>query len=224
MRFHDRREAGQELAARLMERASGGDLPDPFLLALPRGGVPVAAQVARALGVPLDVLVVRKIGLPGRPETGIGAIVGDDPPLFDRRALDMLGLDEDRLLPDVARERTELHRRALLYRGDRPPPRVEGRTVILVDDGLATGATARAALRHLRRLRTARLVLAVPVSAPETAAEMESEADDVVCLHRPPDFRAVGHWYEDFEQVSDDEVIEVLREHDASPRTSPRKG
>ncbi|WP_326751348.1 phosphoribosyltransferase [Streptomyces hirsutus] len=216
MRFHDRREAGQELAVRLVERASDGDLPNLVVLALPRGGVPVAAQVARALGAPLDVLVVRKIGLPGRPETGIGAIVGDDPPLFDRRALDMFGLDEDRLLPDVARERTELHRRALLYRGDQSPPEVEDRTVILVDDGLATGATARAALRHLRRLHTARLILAVPVCAPETAADMRSEADDVVCLHQPSDFRAVGHWYDDFEQVSDDEVIEALHEHDAS--------
>lgn len=212
MRFRNRREAGQELGLRLMEWASEGELPNPLVLALPRGGVPVAAEIARALGAPLDVLVARKIGLPGRPETGIGALVGEDPPLFDRRALEMLGLSEDRLVEDVAREREELKRRALLYRGGRPAPDVQGRTVVLVDDGLATGATARAALRHLRRLAPARLILAVPVCAAETATEMRSEADDVVCLQRPWDFRAVGLWYDDFEQVSDDEVVRLLDE------------
>ncbi|MFC8102357.1 phosphoribosyltransferase [Streptomyces sp. NPDC057363] len=220
MRFHDRREAGQQLAVRLMEWASDGDLPNSVVIALPRGGVPVAAEVARALGAPLDVLVARKIGLPGRPETGIGAIVGDDPPLFDQRALEMLGLREDRLGPDVARERAELSRRALLYRGDQSAPRVKDRAVVLVDDGLATGVTARAALRHLRRLQPARLVLAVPVCASETADEMRAEADDVVCLHQPTDFRAVGLWYDDFEQVSDDEVIEDLHAHSASMHDS----
>ncbi|MFE1016642.1 phosphoribosyltransferase [Streptomyces sp. NPDC058794] len=197
-----------------------GDLPNSVVIALPRGGVPVAAEVARALGAPLDVLVARKIGLPGRPETGIGAIVGDDPPLFDQRALEMLGLREDRFGPDVARERAELSRRALLYRGDQSAPRVKDRAVVLVDDGLATGVTARAALRHLRRLQPARLVLAVPVCASETADEMRAEADDVVCLHQPTDFRAVGLWYDDFEQVSDDEVIEDLHAHSASMHDS----
>jgi predicted phosphoribosyltransferase len=216
MRFRDRVEAGQELALRLMEWASDGDLPDAVVIALPRGGVPVAAQVARGLGTRLDVLVVRKIGMPGRPEAGIGAIVGDDPPLFDSRVLRMLGLTEDRLAPDVERERAELRRRALLYRGDPSTPDVEKRTVILVDDGLATGASARAALRHLRRRRPARLILAVPVGAPESCAEMRAEADDVVCLHQPRDFQAVGLWYEDFAQVSDDEVTGILREHRAS--------
>jgi predicted phosphoribosyltransferase len=216
MRFQDRRQAGQQLAARLMEWSADGDLVDPLVLALPRGGVPVAAEVAGALGAPLDILVARKIGVPGHPETGIGAIVGDDPPVFDRRALQMLGLSEDKLGPDVARERTELHRRERQYRGDRSAPPIEGKAVIVVDDGLATGATARAALRHLRRRGPARLILAVPVGAPDSAAEMRSEADDVICLHQPRDFHAVGLWYADFDQVGDEEVVRTLHEHGAA--------
>ncbi|MGK9465176.1 phosphoribosyltransferase (plasmid) [Streptomyces sp. G6] len=220
MRFHDRREAGQELAVRLMERAADGDLVNPVVLALPRGGVPVAVPVAQALSAPLDVLVARKIGLPGQPETGIGAIVGDDPPLFDGQALEMLGLREDRLGPEVARERIELHRRALLYRGERNAPDVGGQAAIIIDDGLATGVTARAALRHLRHQDPARLILAVPVCAPQTADTMRSEADDIVCLHQPSDFRAVGQWYDNFDQVSDDEVVNTLQERSAStPRS-----
>jgi predicted phosphoribosyltransferase len=210
MRFHNRREAGQELGLRMMQWASDGELFEPVVLALPRGGVPVAAEITRALGAPLDVLVVRKIGLPGRPEVGIGAVVGDDPPLFDQPSLRALGLSEDRLAPDVAREREELKRRSRLYRGDRPPPDVWHRTVLLVDDGLATGVTARAALRHLRRREPSRLILAVPVGAPEAASAMRREADDVICLQQPPDFQAVGLWYEDFAQVGDEEVVAIL--------------
>ncbi|GHB47545.1 phosphoribosyltransferase [Streptomyces viridiviolaceus] len=216
MRFHDRREAGQELALRLMEWAADGEFTHPIVLALPRGGVPVAAPVAQALSAPLDVLVARKIGLPGNPETGIGAIVGDDPPLFDRRAVEMLGLSEDRLGPQVAHERTELHRRELLYRGDRPAPDLSDRTVIVVDDGLATGVTARAALRHLRGRNPGRLILAVPVGAPESVSSMRPEADDVLCLYQPSAFWAVGEWYENFDQTSDDEVIDTLRRHSAT--------
>ncbi|MYQ45089.1 phosphoribosyltransferase [Streptomyces sp. SID4985] len=210
MRFPDRRRAGQELGVRLTERATDGDLVDPVVLALPRGGVPVAAEVARALGAPLDILVARKIGVPGHPETGIGAIVGDGPPLFDRRALAMLGLSEEDLAPDVTRERTELHRREHLYRGDRPAPGLSGRTVILVDDGLATGATARAALHHLRTHSPAHLILAVPVGAPSAVTDLRQTADDVICLHQPPAFQAVGQWYDDFDQVSDEEVLRAL--------------
>ncbi|MEZ7005260.1 phosphoribosyltransferase [Streptomyces sp. AD55] len=210
MRFPHRRAAGRDLARRLVETAPGGALPRPVVLALPRGGVPVAAEVARALDAPLDVLVVRKIGVPGRPEAGIGAIAGDDPPLFDRRTLGRLGLDEADLAADVARERAELGRRALRYRGGRPAPDVRDRTVVLVDDGLATGVTARAALRHLRRREPARLILAVPVGAPEAVAALRREADDVLCLSQPPDFGAVGLWYDDFAQVTDEEVIALL--------------
>ncbi|WP_137991728.1 phosphoribosyltransferase [Streptomyces vilmorinianum] len=211
MRFYDHRQAGEELAARLVEWAADGDLTNALVLALPRGGVPVAAEVARALRVPLDVIVARKIGAPGSPEVGIGAIAGEDPPVYDTQALHMLGLTEDDLAADVARERAELHRREDLYRRGRPAPDVEGRTVILIDDGLATGVTARAALRRLRTGRPARLVLAVPVCAPEAAETIKEDADDVVCLHRPSSFRSVGEWYEEFAQVSDDEVISTLR-------------
>ncbi|WP_327686543.1 phosphoribosyltransferase [Streptomyces sp. NBC_00467] len=217
MHFHDRQHAGQEIALRLLEWAADGDLNDALVLALPRGGVPVAAQVAQALKAPLDVLVARKIGVPGQPETGIGAIAADDPPLFDERALEMLGLSEDRLGADVARERNELHRREDLYRNGRPAPRVAGRTVILVDDGLATGVTARAALHHLRQQDPSRLILAVPVGASDTADLMRTEADDIVCLIQPPDFHSVGQWYDDFDQVSDDDVIAILHDLRSSP-------
>ncbi|MFH8349181.1 phosphoribosyltransferase [Streptomyces sp. NPDC018045] len=184
---------------------------DPLVLALPRGGVPVAAEVAQEFRAPLDVLVVRKIGVPGSPETGIGAIVDEEQPVFDHRALRFLGLAEDRLAPSVARERAELHRREDLYRAGRPEPRVTGRTVLLVDDGLATGLTALAALRHLRRRRPAHLALAAPVGSRTAVAELSEEADRVFVLRRPDHFRAVGEWYDDFDQVGDDEVIAVLR-------------
>ncbi|WP_405802999.1 phosphoribosyltransferase [Streptomyces sp. NBC_01187] len=210
MRFRDRRQAGQDLAARLEEWAARTDVVDPLVLALPRGGVPVAVPVAQVLHAPLDVLVVRKIGVPGRPEAGIGAIAGEDPPLFDQQALEVLGLSEDRLAADVSRERAELRRREERYRRGRPAPAVKDRSVILVDDGLATGATARAALRHLRRQEPARLVLAAPVAAADTVARLRAEADDLLCLHQPAGFRAVGEWYENFEQVEDDEVIATL--------------
>lgn len=216
MRFHDRREAGQELAARLVARAADGDITEPLVLALPRGGVPVAAEVARALSAPLDVLVARKIGVPGQPEVGIGAIAGEDAPVYDREALKMLGLTEDELSSAVARERAELWRREGLYRRG-PAPTVEGRTVILVDDGLATGVTARAALRHLRSKGPALLILAVPVCSRQAAHLAQQEADELVCLHQPEFFQAVGQWYEEFPQVSDDEVIATLRGPSAAP-------
>jgi predicted phosphoribosyltransferase len=214
MRFHDRRQAGQELARLLSEWAKGHDLTDPLVLALPRGGVPVAAEIARALNAPLDLLVVRKIGLPGRPEVGIGAIAGDDPPLFDQAALAFLGLTKGQFASEIARQRTEIHRLELLYRERRPAPRIKGRTVILVDDGLATGVTARAALTQLRRQGPARLVLAVPVCS-DSGSDLRQKADDVICAHQPPLFQSVGEWYDDFEQLSDREVIETLRAVDA---------
>ncbi|MFF4257755.1 phosphoribosyltransferase [Streptomyces sp. NPDC001663] len=210
MQFHDRRQAGRELAGRLRIQQEKGALPDPVVLALPRGGVTVAQEVARALNAPLDVLVVRKIGAPFQRELGVGAIVGDDEPLYDERALQQLGLTEKTLAPVVERERKELHRRERLYRQGRPAPDLTGRTAIVVDDGLATGSTARAALRYVRRLEPGRLVLAVPVASPEAADLMRAEADEVVCLQRPVTFMAVGLCYERFEQLTDEDVLKAL--------------
>ncbi|MEW2251342.1 MULTISPECIES: phosphoribosyltransferase [unclassified Streptomyces] len=212
MEFRDRTQAGRELAEQLRVRQDKGALPHPLVLALPRGGVPVAREVARALDAPLDVLVARKIGAPFQEELGVGALAGDDPPLFDEWALRRMGLSHDDLAATVERERAELRRRERLYRRGRPALDLAGHTVILVDDGLATGATARAAVRWARRQRPERVVLAVPVAAPESADLLSREADEVVCLHRPADFRAVGLWYEDFEQLSDDDVLDALRE------------
>lgn len=210
MSFRDRAHAGRELALRLVEWADSGDRSDLLVLALPPGGVPVAAEVARALRAPLDVLVAREISTPVPPRTAIGAIVADDPPVFDRRSLAMLDLSEDRLGAVVARERNELHRCQYVYRGGHPAPSVAGRRVVLVDDGLATGLTATAALRHLRCRDPARLVLAVPVGSPRTTAAVRPECDDLVCLEEPASLHGVGEWYEDFGEVSDAVLADTL--------------
>ncbi|MFF8290052.1 phosphoribosyltransferase [Streptomyces sp. NPDC016309] len=210
MRFQDRRQAGRELAALLVERQRRGRLDDPVVLALPRGGVPVADEVAGALGAPLDVLVVRKIGAPYNPEVGIGALVGDQPPVFDERALSVLGLTPERLGVQVRAERDELHRRERLYRAGRPAPELGGRAVVVVDDGLATGVTARAALRAVRAAAPGRLLLAVPVCSHQAVMALEGEADEIVYAYLPPHFDAVGQWYDDFAQLTDDEVVRTL--------------
>ncbi|MFF1476375.1 phosphoribosyltransferase [Streptomyces sp. NPDC058301] len=216
MPFRNRQDAGRQLAARLAALRETQRWPDPVVLALPRGGIPVAAEVARALDAPLDVLVARKIGVPGQPEVGIGAIAGDDPPLFDGRALQVLGITTEDLAPDVARERAELHRREDLYRRGRAAPSVRDRTVILVDDGLATGVTARSALRRIRAERPAAVILAVPVGATQAVEELGGDADQVVCLRPDRYLHAIGAWYDDFHQVPDQEVIDIL-EHQAAP-------
>lgn len=215
--FADRRDAGRQLAERL-ERYRG---QDTVVLALPRGGVPVAAEVAASLGARLDVIVARKLGAPGRPELGVGAIAEGGEPLVDERTLSMLELRRADLDDTVAAERAELDRRVRHYRGDRELPEVHERTVILVDDGLATGVTARAALQALRERKPAHLVLAVPVGAPETVHRVREEADDVVVVATPERFFAVGQWYADFTQTSDDDVLALLARAQGSPPEKP---
>jgi putative phosphoribosyl transferase len=204
--FADRAEAGDLLGRKL----AGLGLDDPVVLGLPRGGVVVAAHAAAVLGVRADVFVARKIGLPRQPEYGVGAIAEGGEPVFELRALRLLGLQPDDLAPVVAAERVELARRVRLYRGNRAVPRVEGRTVVLVDDGIATGVTARAALAALHAQAPARLVLAAPVAAPGSLLDLEGAADELAVLTAPIGFAAVGRWYASFPQVSDDEVIDLL--------------
>jgi predicted phosphoribosyltransferase len=184
--------------------------PDVIVLALPRGGVPVAYEVARALRAPLDVFIVRKLGLPGQEELAMGAVASGGVRVLNEPLVRVLGIT-DRVIDGVAsRERQELARREQLYRGDRPPLDVRGRIVILVDDGLATGATMHAAVAALRRQQPARIVVAVPVAAPETCERLRLVADDVLCLTTPAEFQSVGIWYDDFAQTSDDEVRSLL--------------
>jgi putative phosphoribosyl transferase len=206
MRYRDRREAGRVLGERLAPLA---DQQDILVLGLPRGGVPVAWEVARRLGAPVDVFVVRKLGFPGHEELAMGAIASGGVRVLNPEAI-AYGVTRDDIERVTEKERRELERRERLFRGDRPPVRVAGRTVILVDDGLATGSTMRAAVRALRQQQAARIIVAVPIAAPSTCAEMEKEADEVVCAATPEPFRAVGLWYEDFTQTTDEEVRELL--------------
>jgi predicted phosphoribosyltransferase len=205
--FRDRREAGRLLAAKLTAYANR---PDVIVLALPRGGVPVADEVARALGAPLDVFVVRKLGVPGSEELAMGAVATGGVRVLNDQLVNRLGIP-DHLIDAVAvREGQELARRERLYRGGRPLLDVRDRTVILVDDGLATGATMHAAIAALRQLHPARIVVAVPTASPETCEEMKAEVDDVICAITPEPFQAVGRWYQDFAQTTDEEVQDLL--------------
>lgn len=204
--FTDRAEAGRVLA----ERVASLGLADPVVLALPRGGVPVAHEVAGRLDVPFDVFVTRKIGCPGQPELGVGAIAEGGEPVFDADLLRRLGLTERDLDVTVRRERAELARRVAVYRGDRALPPLKGRAVVVIDDGLATGGTARAALAAVRSEGASRVVLAVPVGAAQTVDELTGDADDVVVLAAPSAFRAVGQWYHHFDQLTDADVLVLL--------------
>lgn len=210
MRFADRADAGRRLGRRL----AGLDLPDPVVLALPRGGVPVAAEVARALQAPLDLIIVRKLGLPGHEELAAGALAEGDPPVqvINAAVLRAAGLEEAALAPVVARETAELARRREAYLGDRPRVALAGRNVIVVDDGIATGATMRAALRAVRHAGPSQVVLAVPVAAGDALARLAAEADGIVCLAVPEPFVAVGMHYADFGQTSDAAVAAALAE------------
>jgi len=209
MLLYDRRDAGRRLADKLEEYA--GD-PDVYVLALPRGGVPVAFEVARALRAPLDVFLVRKIGVPGQEELAMGAISTGGVRVLNEEIVQALGIPDDVLQTVTAREEAELRRRERLYRDDRPPPDIRGRKVILVDDGLATGSSMRAAVAALRQQQPARIIVAVPVAAPSTCEELRSEVDDTVCLYTPEPFQAVGLWYDDFSQTTDEEIRDLLEQ------------
>jgi predicted phosphoribosyltransferase len=205
--FRDRAEAGRVLAVKLVEYAG---LEDVIVLALPRGGVPVAFEVARALGAPLDVFLVRKLGAPGHEELAMGAIASGDVVVMNDEVVKALKVGADDILDAIAEERRELARREDAYRDGLPPVDVRGKIVILIDDGLATGSTMRAAVTALRRQGPARIVVAVPIGAASTCAEFRTIADDCICAVTPEPFRAVGLWYEDFSQTDDEEVTELL--------------
>jgi predicted phosphoribosyltransferase len=207
-RFRDRAEAGHELGERLAEGYAGR--PEVLALALPRGGVVVGREVADRLDAPLDVLVVRKLGFPGQSELAMGAIASRGVRVLNEALLEQTGVSEAHVEDVVARERVELERREVVYRGDRPAPDVAGKTVLVVDDGLATGSTMLAAVQALRSLRAGRIVVAVPTAPRQTCEALEDVADEVVCLRQPEPFYAVGLSYEDFAEVSDDEVRALL--------------
>jgi len=205
--FRDRRDAGRQLAQKL----AGYESKDPIVLALPRGGVVVGFEIARELEAPLDVMVVRKLGAPAQPELGIGAIAPGGITLLDERTVEALELTPEEIEAVARAERAELERRLLEYRKDASPPTVGGRTVILVDDGLATGVSALAAVHATRAGNPAHVVLAIPVCARETANWIRNEVDELVCISFPERFLAVGLWYGEFEQTSDEEVVDLLR-------------
>lgn len=206
-RFADRADAGRRLGQALVDRWPGQPV---VVLGLPRGGVPVAAEVAAALGAPLDVLVVRKLGVPWQPELAMGAVAGGGVRFVDSAVVRQLAVPADQVEAVTRRELVELERRERAYRDDRPPAPVAGRVVVLVDDGLATGATVRAAVKAVRAAGPARVVVAVPVGAPKGCRALREVADEVVCLEEPDRFVAVGAWYDDFGQTGDDEVRRLL--------------
>jgi putative phosphoribosyl transferase len=214
MRFRNRSDAGRQLAAQLSAFAHRNDV---IVLALPRGGVPVASEVAGELDAPLDVFLVRKLGVPGHSELAMGAIASGGVRVLSDVLIDQLGVPRPEVERVSVRERLELERRDRLYRGDRELPDLHGRTVILVDDGLATGATMEAATVAVRQSNPARVVVAAPAGAVEACRRLKEIADDVVCASMPEPFQAVGLWYEQFDQISDEEVIALLRQGRTNP-------
>lgn len=208
-KFLDRREAGQLLARKLHQYANRHGV---LVLALPRGGVPVAAEVAASLKVPMDIFVVRKLGLPGQPELAMGAIATGGIRVLNEAVVDALGVPSEIIDAVSTEEEYELERRELAYRGDRPPLNVEGKTVIVVDDGVATGSTVLAAVAALRKLNAARVVVATPTIAMSTYYQIGDSADEVIAVMTPEEFYGVGQWYEDFSQTTDAEVGQLVRE------------
>lgn len=216
MYFRDRRDAGRQLA-KLLKQYAGR--PDVLVLALPRGGVPVGFEVARALDAPLDVLLVRKLGVPGHQELAMGAVASGGVRVLNRSVVEHLNVQPRAIERVTTRELRELERRERAYRDDRPPPEIRDRTLILVDDGLATGSTMRAAVSALRQRQPRRIVVAVPTASPQTCAELRSVADEVVCAITPDPFYAVGIWYQDFSETSDEEVRRLLTHEVSSPES-----
>jgi putative phosphoribosyl transferase len=216
MPFQDRIDAGRQLAKML----AGYRHQNPVILARPRGGVPVAAEIAKALDAPLDLVLVRKIGVPFQPELAMGAVVDGSKPVVVRNdsVIRMAEIEETDFAAACDRELAEIERRRKLYLGDRPHPELKGQTVIVVDDGIATGATTRAALRAIRMREPRKLVLAVPVAPTQSMRELHSEANEVVCLEDYEDFGAIGLFYEDFRQITDGEVIDLLAQHPIKSR------
>lgn len=207
--FRDRRDAGRKLAQKLVAYAGRSDV---IVLALPRGGVPVAYEVALALHAPLDIFIVRKLGLPGHEELAIGAIASGSARVLNKDIIQYLNISEEAIDAIAQRELQELERRERAYRGNRPPLNVENHTIILIDDGLATGASMRAAVAGLRAQNPAHIVVAVPTAAPETCEALEPEVDQMICATTPEPFYGVSRWYEDFSQTTDEEVKTLLAE------------
>lgn len=207
--FHDRADAGKQLAVQLAKLS----LPEPVILALPRGGVPVGAEVAQALQAPLDVILVRKVGAPDNEELAVAAIVDGEPPdiVLNREIVEVYGLHNDDLAALIKRERPELERRRLVYRSKRRAVSVSGKTVIVVDDGAATGTTMKVAIRALRKRSPRKIVVALPVAPPDVVIDLANEADQIVCVSQPAHFAALGYHYRQFQQVTDEEVVEILQ-------------
>ena len=212
-RFANRQEAGKMLAKAL----SGYSSNNLLILALPRGGVPVAYEVAMTLLAPMDLWLVRKLGVPGHEELAFGALAVGDICVLNEEIVNQLNISQVVVDTVIARERQELERRNSLYRKGNPPPFVERKTVIIIDDGLATGATMRAAVSSLRQARAGRIIVAVPVGAAPTCRKIEKEADELICLHTPEPFYGVGRWYVDFSQTTDEEVLAILKNTAVSP-------
>lgn len=210
--FRNRSEAGKQLAQKLAAYAD----KDVIILALPRGGVPVAFELAKTLDLPLELLLVRKLGLPGHEELALGAVASGGVRVLNDDIVESLSISQGMIEAVTAREKAELERREKLYRRDKPFPRLEGKTVIVVDDGIATGATMRVAVKALRQQNVAKIIVAVPTSALDTYKQLRLEADEVVCLATPEPYLAVGTWYEDFSQTSDEEVKALTLQHENS--------
>lgn len=208
MIFPNRTEAGRRLAKKL---SAYGNRKDVIVLGIPRGGVPVAFEVAGALGAPLDVFIARKLGVPGHEELAFGAVASGGVRFLDQETVEGLGIPDSEIARVTAQETKELERREKVYRGGRPPLKVEGLTAILVDDGIATGASMQAAIAALRQMKPARIVVAVPVAPPSTCDRLRPAVDDVVCVYAPELFYAIGQFYEDFSQVTDEEVIDIIQ-------------